>query len=279
MTPALELMALPLCVCLLMLVVLGYAGMHVLEREIIFIDIALAQIAAVGAIVALTVFHAGHGSLTAYLCSVGAVLLTGGFYAFVQRRVRGLSLETVIGISYAVAAGAALLLVGLSPEGHDHVQHMLSGSLLWVTREDLLRCILVVMGAGGVFFTLRRRFWLLSRIREGDGSKFGKDGLLWDLAFYALLGILITTFVRIGGVLLVFSLLIMPATLSALFSKRPVVRWLISLCVGTVAIFAGSALSLVMDFSLGPSVVSCLGLILLGCGSWSLKIKTESRRR
>ncbi|MFH1725356.1 MAG: metal ABC transporter permease [Elusimicrobiota bacterium] len=263
MTGFLQFMLLPLCACLLMIMILAYLGMHVLEREIIFIDIALAQIAVVGAIVAMVAFHAEHHTLLANLCAFGATLLAAAFYALAQKGVRGLSIETIIGISYAVAAAAALLFVGLSAEGHAHVHHMLSGSLLWISWKELLYCCAAALPAGGVFLAFRGRFWELSRGHAKSGAKAREGALGWNLLFYALLGVVITAFVRIAGVLVVFSFLIMPATFAAMFSESLGRRWAVACLCGAAASVAGLLFSYYLDFSVGPSVVSFLGAALV----------------
>ena len=152
MLPIIQILGLPFLACILMSSILGYLGIHVLKREVIFIDIALAQIAAVGSIAAHMIFEAHGDSPTAYLCSFGCVLLAAGFYAFVRSRIFHISLEAVIGISYAIAAAATLFLVGIAPGGHMHIQHILSGSLLWTTWKQIIVSLIVFSAIGLCFY-------------------------------------------------------------------------------------------------------------------------------
>jgi len=260
-----QFMVLPLCACLIIIIVLGYLGIHVLQREIIFIDIALAQIAVLGSIIGLVLLHAEHNSILAHACAIGATVLAAGLYSVVQRKTVHISLETVIGITYALAAAAALFIIGLRAEGHVHVHHMLSGSLLWVQWKDLLCCGAVALATGLVFFVFRGKFQELSE-SHARREKRGKNTVMWDFLCYVLMGIVITFFVRIAGVLVVFSFLIIPAAISAMFSERAGIRWVIALAVGTPASVAGLLLSYHLDFSIGPSVVSFLGIGLVTAG-------------
>ncbi len=262
MAETIDLLALPLLACLAMVGILGYLGLHVVKREIIFIDIALAQVAVVGAIVAHVAFGAhGHG-LRSHACSLAVVLLASAFYAATRKHLRQIPLEAVIGVSYAIATAAALFLVGVAPGGHVHVQHMLAGSLLWVTGTDLLWCLGVFAAAGACFGLLRKRFARLSEDYDGAAAA-GVNVLAWDFLFYSLAGIAITLAVRICGVVLVFCFLIIPAVISALFSKRPGVRLAVAWGAGAAASLLGLIFAERLDFSMGPAIAALLGATLV----------------
>lgn len=257
-----EILGLPLLACVTMVSILGYLGLHVLAREIIFIDIALAQVVAVGAIAAHLFFGAHGDSLLSYASAFGAALAIAAFYAFARRNIVQIPLEAVIGVSYAIAAAGALFLIGIAPGGHVHVQHMLAGSILWATWRDMLVCVPVFAVVGFCFCLLRQPF---SRI-SGDYEKAGEEGMKvawWDFLFYALVSVVITLSVRIGGVVLVFAFLIIPATISALFSSQWRTRVGIAWAVGTVGSVLGLLFAERLDFSVGPSVALCLGIILV----------------
>ncbi len=262
MQEMLHLLTLPFLTCLLMTGILCYMGLHVLEREIIFIDIAVAQIAVVGSIVAHTVFKFEEHSLFASACAFGFVLAAALFYSLVRRKITQIPLEAIIGVSYAVGAAAALFLISLTAGGHVHVEHMLTGSILWAKRTDVLSCAIVFLIVGFFFYLFRRPFRRIS----SDYEKAVKEGMKvtwWDCLFYALFGIVITTAVRIAGVLVVFGFLIIPATISAMFSSRLGLRLAIAWASGVAATTAGLMFSYYLDFSVGASVVSCLGLALI----------------
>lgn len=267
MSQIVGILGLPLLACLLMVAILGAFGLHVLKREVIFIDISLAQIAAVGAIVAHLVFHADDDSFLGYASAMACVLGAALFYAFVRRRVAQISLEAVIGVSYAIAAATALFLFGIAA-GHKHgVHRMLAGNLLLAGWADIRLCALVFLGVGVCFFILRAPF---RRISDDYGRALSEGARVvwWDFLFYALLGLVITLAVRLAGVVVVFAMLIIPATTSALFSSRWGSRLAITWAVGAAASAAGLLFAYELDFSLGPSVALFLGaaLVLGGVG-------------
>ena len=136
------------------------------------------------------------------------------FFAVVRRRVTQIPLEAVIGVSYAIAAAAALFLVGVAPGGHVHIQEMLAGSILWATWGDVLWSTVVFAAVGLCFYLFRRPFRAISENYK-EAIARGYNTLGWDFVFYAMVGVVITVAVRIAGVVLVFTFLIIPATLSA----------------------------------------------------------------
>ena len=262
MLQIIQILGFPFLACILMSSILGYLGTHVLKREVIFVDIALAQIAAVGSIVAHMIFEAHNGSPAAYLCSFGCVLLAAGFYAFVRSKIIQISLEAVIGISYAIAAAAALFLVGIAPGGHMHIQHILSGSLLWVNFQQIIICFIVFAVIGLCFYLLRKPMTEISN-SYNDGTNKGSKGILWDFIFYVLLGTVITLSVHIAGVVVVFSYLIIPATISAVFSIRSRLKFVIVWVSATIASLAGLFFAYSLDFSIGPAIAMFLGCELI----------------
>ena len=257
MLQLIEMLGLPFLACMMMGAILGYSGIHVLKREVIFIDIALAQIAAVGSIVAHLAFDAEEGTLLAYTFSFGCVLFIAAFYALVRRRVIQISIEAVIGISYAIAAASALFLIGIAP-GHAHVEEMLSGSLLWTGLPEIMGSLIVFCAIGFCFYVFRKP---LLRISEDYHSALtnGVKVVWWDFLFYALVGIVITVAVRIAGVVVVFAFLIIPATTSALFSSRWGTRMLVAWIAAVIASIGGLLFGYYLDFSLGPAIALFLG--------------------
>lgn len=260
MADLLEMLTLPFVACMLMGSILGYLGMHVLRREVIFIDIAVAQVAAVGALFAHLAFDADEDSMLSYLCSLLCVLGISMFYSLARRRIVQISLEAVIGISYAITAAAALFLIGLHP-GHVHAQEMLAGSLLWVTWQHVFICAAVFAAVALCFLFLRRPLGVVSHDYDQAVAQ-GHNVILWDFVFYALLGLVITLAVRISGVVSVFAFLIIPATTSALFCSSWAGRMLVAWCAAGIASVGGLLLSYYLDFSMGPAVAACLGALL-----------------
>jgi zinc/manganese transport system permease protein len=260
-----EILGIPLLVCLEMIAILGYLGIHVLKREVIFIDIALAQIAAVGAIGAQLAFGAHGHSVLGYTSAFGATLVAAAFFSLVRRRVVEIPLEAVIGVSYAIAAAGALFLVGIAPGGHVHVQQMLAGSILWATWTDVVWAALVFGLVGTCFYGFRGHFARLSEDYERT-ARGGVGTLGWDLLFYALLGVVVTLAVRIAGVVVVFAFRIIPATLSALLASGWRERLIVAWATGAVASVLGLLFSERLDFSVGPAIALFLGAGLVFVG-------------
>jgi zinc/manganese transport system permease protein len=276
---SLVILGLPFLACLLLTVMLGYLGLHVLKRGVIFIDIAVAQVAALGAVVAHVFFHVRGSSVQALACAVGATLLAALFFAVVRRHASRLPIEATIGITYAIMAAGTLFVIGKSACGHTHVQEMLTGSLLWVEWQDLGCTALVFAGVGGVLLRCRRPFQAISDTYHKTAEKDGRT-TMWDFLFYALCGIVITFAVRLAGVLVVFCFLIIPATVSAMFRQSWVSRLLVAWAVGIVGSIGGLLFCHWLDFSAGVSVSLFLGICLsaASCIARTLHLRSKSDR-
>jgi len=255
-----QLLGLCFLACLLMGAILAYLGIHVLKREVIFIDIAVAQVAAVGSIAAHLAFDAEQDSLLAYTTSLLCVLLISAFYAAARTAVMQVSIEAVIGISYAITAAAAMFLIGMHP-GHVHAEEMLAGSLLWVTWRHIIASAAVFSTVGILLYLFRKPISQVSQDYD-RAMAAGLKVMRWDFLFYALLGAVITLAVRISGVVSVFAFLIIPATASALFARGWAARLLIAWAMAAVASVAGLLFAYHFDFSLGPAIALFLGIIL-----------------
>ena len=252
----------PFLACLTMIGIFGYFGTHVLERKIVFIDIALAQIVAVGSAVAFIIWNVEANNIIAYLCAFGFTLLAAIFYSFTNKRITQIPQEAIMGASYAIAAAGALFLLAMATGGNVHLEDMLTGSILWANWTDVITCV-VVFGVVGLFhIVFRKNFKKISQSYQGALNE-GLKAPIWDFLFYVSLGIVITYSIRIAGVLVVFSFLIIPATFSALFTKSWKKRLVCAWLVGTIASILGLTFSYFFDFSSGPSIVSFLGLALI----------------
>jgi zinc/manganese transport system permease protein len=260
MSDFIEMFGSPFVACILMGSILSYLGIHVLKREIIFIDIAVAQVAAVGALAAHMIFHVEEDAVVSYLFSLGCVLAIAAFYAVARWKVKSISIEAVIGISYAITAAGALFLIGVQP-GHAHADEILAGTLLWVTWPGVLVALGVFVLVAMALFTFREPLSAVSD-NHNTAAEHGVNVVQWDFAFYALLGIVITIAVRLSGVVTVFAMLIIPATTSALFASGIFCRLLIAWTAVVVASLAGLLASYYHDFSAGPAIALCLGTLL-----------------
>src|SRR5450432_4036085 len=220
----------PVVACVLLPWLLVYLGLHVVRRGIIFIDIAMAQMASLGICVAV-LLHLNLESWPAFLIALGFTLLGAAIFSVTGKRSSQIPQEAIIGIGYVVAAAAAVLLLSRAAEGDEEIKNMLVGNILLVSPTDVWKCFSVFVAVGLLHFALRRKFLLVSFNR----SKAYEKGLRvrwWDFLFYALFGLVVTSFVRIAGVLLVFSYLIVPAVcginLARRISHRLLIGWVIA---------------------------------------------------
>ena len=257
MLQLIQIVGLPFLACVMMSSVLGYLGIHVLKREVIFVDIALAQVAAVGVIVSHMIFDVHGDSALSYVCSLAAIFIMAVFYAFARTSIMEISIEAIIGISYAIAAAAALFLVGMKPGGHIHIQHILSGSLLWTDGRDVVTEAITFSAVGFCLYLVRKPLMSLSESYRNT-RPMGARAIFWDLLFYLLVGLVITLSVQMGGVVLVFAYLIIPATISAVFTSRLGMQLIIISITAVSASIFGLLFAYYLDFSVGPAIALML---------------------
>jgi zinc/manganese transport system permease protein len=252
-----DLMLVPIVAGLVILSIHAYLGLHVIARGVIFVDLAFAQIAALGATVGL-LMGVEHHTATALGFSLGFTLLGALIFSFSRLRNTVVPQEAIIGITYVVASAAVLLLAGFTSEGAEHVSETLTGTLIWVTWPQVIRVALVYVILGGVYVFFRKQFARVS---------FNPDRVprarLWDFFFYVTFGVAITFSVPIAGVLLVFSFLVIPAVVAFLFTNQLTTALLLAWLAGALALVAGVAASFVWDLATGPLLVCAFGLMLL----------------
>jgi zinc/manganese transport system permease protein len=260
MSELLSLLWAPFLMCLVLTGIHAYLGLHVLAREIVFVDIALAQIAALGATAALI---AGYGleSWASYFSALVATLLGALVLTLTRTRERRVSQEAVIGTVYAVSAAAAVLLAAGAPHGTEHIRAMLVGSILTVSGHEVLAVALLYAAVGAVHWAGRRPFFLISSDPEA-AFREGWRVRLWDFLFYATFGLVVTSSVRIAGVLLVFSYLIVPALAATTAAGAVATRLVIGWTFGAAVSLAGVAASAVFDLPTGATVVCAFGVAL-----------------
>ncbi len=247
-----------LLACLLMAGLLSYLGMHVLAREVIFVDIALAQIAALGAAVA-GLLGAEPDTPLSYACALGFTIAAAALFAATRALRRRIPQEAFIGIAYAMAAAAVILVANASPHGDEQLEQILVGSLLTVQLEDV-----AVLAAVFAVTVLLHIVWRepFRRLSFG-GDELGFNAALWDFLFYVTFAVVITFAVDLAGVLLVFSFLIVPAVFSALFARRLWTRLLLGWALGAAVSAVGLYASFSFDLPSGAAVVITFGAALL----------------
>jgi zinc/manganese transport system permease protein len=250
-----------LIACLTLPWLLVYLGLHVVQREIIFVDLALAQVAALGTCVALLVgcdLHSWHSyAWSAAFTVAGAVVFT-----FTRTRHPRVPQEALIGIVYVVAAAAGILILMRSAGGKEELQRSLVGELLVVPPAEVLQTIGLYAGIGVVHWVFRRQFLAISE----DHAAAARSGLSvrwWDFLFYVMFGFVVTSFVHLGGVLLTFSYLIVPAVCAKYLAASWRARLLIGWVVAAVASLGSLAVTPLLDLPIGATIVCVLGLLLV----------------
>jgi zinc/manganese transport system permease protein len=253
----------------------AYLGIHVLRRGVIFVDLALAQMAALGATLAVFFGHE-QGTAAAYAFALGATFLGAGIFSVVRMRRTRIPQEAIIGIVYAVSAAAGILAMDRAPHGAEQLKSMLVGSILWVTWPTVLRTAAIYAVVGLLHWFFRERFLLISRDEKAAASR-GVHVRAWDFLFYATFGFVITISVPIAGVLLVFSFLIVPAVCGTLFSTSVAGELAVGWTVGFVASALGCLLSYATDLPTGATVVCTFGLVLVVLSLAALVARPSSR--
>jgi len=239
----------------------AYLGVHVVERGVIFVDLALAQIAALGATIAILVGMDPHGQ-GAYWLSLGFTFVGAAIFAFARTRRGHIPQEAFIGIAYAVASAAAILAMSKATGETEHLKDMLVGNILAVSRHDVIKTA-VLYGVVRIFhYIFRRRFLLISRDIEQAEAE-GMNIRFWDFLFYASFGFVVTSSVAIAGVLLVFCYLIVPSVGAMLFADKVGRRLAIGWTMGTLVSALGVYLSWSWDLPTGATIVCTFGAVLV----------------
>jgi len=254
MNDALQLLWPPFLVALCLIGIHAYFGIEVLRRKVIFVDLALAQIAALGTTVAFMLGHSMQGG-AAYFYSLAFTLVAALLLSFTRQWSQRLPQEALIGVIYVVAAAAAILLIDRAPQGAEHLKQILTGNILTTGASELLTVVPLYVVIGAVHALLRRR------IAAADGA-WG-----WEFVFYASFGIVVTSSVALAGVLLVFSFLIIPACIGVLYADRLSHQLAIGWITGTLASAAVLAASYAFDLPTGATMVCAFGAALALAGA------------
>lgn len=258
----------PLVALVALPAILVYFGLHVVGRGIIFVDLALAQIAALGIATAILLgADPEHGTLP-YVLAIAFTLAGSALFSLTRFRHPRVPQEAIIGVIYIVAAAAATLVLSRTAAGDEEIKNLLVGNILLVSGSEVLRTLVLYIAVGVFHFVLRRKFHLVSFDTE-EAERRGMSVRLWDFLFYATFGLVVTSFVRIAGVYLVFSYLIVPAVCGALLSSRTAVRLAIGWGVALTAGVSGLVLSTQwqsMDLPTGPTIVCIFGGFLVLSG-------------
>jgi len=264
MTDVLQFLWPPFLVAVCLVGIHAYFGIQVLARKVIFVDLALAQIAALGATVAFMLGHPAQ-SVATYGYSLSFTLLAAVLLAFTRSWGTRVPQEALIGVIYVVAAATAIVLIDRAPQGAEHLKQILTGNILTSGFNDVALIVPLYTAVGLLHWALRRHM-------TGDGP------LLWEFVFYATFGIVVTSSVAIAGVLLVFSFLIIPAAIGVMFADAPSRQLAIGWIFGTLVSAAGLAASFVFDLPTGAAMVCAFGASLALAGVLYPFLRGDHRR-
>jgi zinc/manganese transport system permease protein len=264
-TTMLAFLAAPFIASLILTGIHAYLGVHVVERGVIFVDLSLAQIAALGATVALLtpLSNGDPHSTYVYWISLLFTFIGAGVFATIRGQRARIPQEAIIGICYAVASAAAILAMSKSTSESEHLKDMLVGNILAVSWPEVGKTAILYGGIGLFHFIFRKKFLAISLDPERAHAS-GVSIRLWDFLFYASFGFVVTSSVSIAGVLLVFCYLIVPSVGAMLYAESVGRRLAIGWTMGTVVSALGVYLSLQLDLPTGATIVCTFGLALIG---------------
>jgi zinc/manganese transport system permease protein len=257
-------LAAPFVASLILTGIHSYLGLHVVERGVIFVDLSLAQIAALGGTIALLLPMSGGDphAPSVYWVSLIFTFVGAAIFAMVRGRHDRIPQEAIIGITYAVASAAAILAMSKSTSQAEHLKDMLVGNILAVSWPEVTHTA-ILYGAVGLFHYLLRKPFLTISMHHDNPEATGLNVRFWDFLFYASFGFVVTSSVAIAGVLLVFCYLIVPAVAAMLYADTIGRRLAIGWTMGTIVSALGVYLSLVLDLPTGATIVCSFGLVLV----------------
>ena len=265
----LQFLILPFVASLILTGIHAYLGVHVVERGVIFVDLALAQIAALGAVIVVVMPERWrsmmgvdpHGN-AAYWISLAFTFLGALIFSFVRSKRRRIPLEAFIGISYAMASAAAILAMSKATSETEHLKDMLVGNILAVSGPEVARTA-ALYGVIGLFHFIFRKKFLLISTDPAQAEAKGLNIRFWDFLFYASFGFVVTSSVAIAGVLLVFCYLIVPSVGAMLFADKIGRRLAIGWTMGTLVSALGVYFSVLLDLPTGATIVCTFGAVLV----------------
>jgi len=247
---ALNFLFYPFLGCVALVLIHAYFGVHVLERGIIFVDIALAQFIGIGIAVS---FFFGHENN--YIFSMAFAVL-GAFILSLSKRIGKLiNIEAFIGVLYIFAFAASILILDRTPHGTEEFKELLNGNILWLTSKDVIYAFVLYAFIGAFHFIFRERFLALSY--EGRGN------FLWEFLFFLSFAFVLVKSVQMAGILQVFSFLIVPALIGRLYTRKPLSVLLVGWGVGLLASIVGIGISYKFDLPTAPMTVASLSLIFM----------------
>jgi len=255
----------PFVACMVLVAIHSYLGLHVIAREVIFVDLSLAQMAGLGSVVAL-LYGVAPDSQTAFVSSLVFTCIGAALFALTRSRGKGrVPHEAIIGIVYVVASAAAILVADRAPRGAEAIHDVLEGAIIWITWPTIIKKGAAYAALGLLHFLLRKRFLSIS-FHPAEAEHQGWNIRVWDFLFYVSFGVAVTMSVPVAGVLMVFTMLVVPAVVAFMFSRDVRKMVFISWGVGALASLLGLWSSYVGNFPTGPAIVCMYGLVLVAAG-------------
>lgn len=255
-----RLMAAPFAASVVLVLIHAYLGGHVLRRGVIFVDLAMAQFAALGAAIGL-LFGVEHETPTGYGLGLGAAIVAAALFSLSRRRIRIVPQEAVIGVAYVLATSAVVIIADRVPHGAEHIKHTLVGAILWVGWGDVAKTAVLYGALGTLLAFVHPKLEMVSRDPEAAKQR-GLNLFAWDLLFYVVFAFVVTSSVQIAGVLLVFTILIVPSVFAAFAGftgrRRLTGAWIF----GIVMSLVGMLLSYYLDLPTGATMVVVFGFAL-----------------
>ncbi len=255
-----SLMILPFLACLILTGIHTYLGIHVIRRGVIFVDLALAQMAALGSTIAILAGHDLHDP-EAYYYSLGMTFIGALLFSLSRQKREMVPQEAIIGITYAVSTAAALIILDRAPGGAEHIRSLLVGNILTVTPGEITKTM-ILYSIVGIFHWIYRRPFLMISFEPDRAEEEGFFVRWWDFLFYMTFGFVVTSSVALAGVLLVFAFLIVPAVISLILAQGIRSRLWIGWGVGLIASLLGLSASVILDMPTGASIVCAFGFFL-----------------
>ena len=257
----------PLVASIILVGIHGYFGLHVLSRGVIFVDISMAQIAALGTVVGMLAGVEPHGGMS-YVFSLAFVLFAAAVFSLVDLKGRQIPKEAIIGIVYGLSLALALIIADRVTGGVAYIKESFSGGLLWVSWGKIISSAAVYSAVGLLHYRYRDKFFALSTATEGQTIP---NASFWDFIFYATFGLVLVNSVKIGGVFVVFALLVAPASIAVLFCNTWRARIIFGWITGVAVIILSAFISFDYDLPNGPLIVCLLGVVmaLAAIGKWT----------
>jgi len=266
----------PLIASLILPWLLVYLGLHIVQRGVIFVDLALAQTAAFGTCVAMLCGYDVH-DWQSYAFSLGFTMVGAVVLTFTRSRNQRVPQEALIGVVYVVAAAAAILALSKGAGGSEELQRSLVGELLVVPHHEVLKTFGLFAVIGVVHFVFRKKFLAISASSE-QAAASGVNVRWWDFVFYMLFGLVVTSFVHIGGVLLVFSYLVVPAVCATYLVNSIGARFAIGWVIATLASVVSLFITAKVDLPIGAATVCVLGAVLILVATISKVIRSSAHK-